>query len=84
MFGKPGKPLIITDNKAAYDIIRNPGVTKHSIHFERWIYFARDYYLHEGADYLLTPTASMMADGMTKVVDKTKFFLCRNFYMHIT
>ena len=37
-----------------------------------------------GADYLLAPTASMMADGLTKVVDKTKFFLCRNFYMHIT
>ena len=25
----------------------------------------------------------MTADGMTKVVDKSKFFLCRNFYMNI-
>ena len=50
---------------------------------ERWIYQARDYQLHGGAKFILTPTANMMADGMTKVVDKSKFFLCRNFYMNI-
>ena len=83
MFGPNLIPLIITDSKGAFDMIKNPGVTKHSIHFERWIYFAREYYLHGGAKYLLTGTANMMADAMTKVTDKTKFYLCRNFMMNI-
>ena len=83
MSGRNVPPLIVTDSKAAHDIIKNPGVTKHSIHFERWIYLARDYYLHGKAKYLLTGTANMMADGMTKVTDKTKFFLCRNYAMNI-
>jgi hypothetical protein len=83
MFGKALIPIGITDNKAAFDITKNPGVTKHAIHFERWIYFARESYLHGRAKIVLTGTANMMADGMTKVVDKTKFFLCRNFTMNI-
>ena len=63
MFGATRLPLIVTDSKAAHDIIKNPGVTKHSIHFERWIYLARDYYLHGKAKYLQTGTANMMADA---------------------
>ena len=32
----------------------------------------------------LVSTHKMMADNMTKVVDKTKFFTCRNYQMNIT
>ena len=83
MFGKVGTPVLITDSKAAYDIIKNPGVTKHSIHFERWIYVARDAYLHNRAKFVLTTDATMMADFLTKITDRTKFFTCRNFVMHV-
>ena len=83
MFGTVGMPLIVTDSKAAYDIIKNPGVTKHSIHFERWIYFARDAYLHNRAKFVLTTDANMMADGLTKVPDRNKFYACRNYIMHV-
>ena len=83
MFGPVLTPIIVTDNKAAYDIVMNPGVTKHAMHFERWIYFTRESCLHGRAKIVLTGTANMMADGMTKVVDKNKFFLCRNYLMNI-
>ena len=46
-------------------------------------YFARDAYLHNKAKFFLTGTDTMMADSMTKVVDRTKFFVCRNYMMNI-
>ena len=73
----------ITDNKGTYDIIRNPGVTKHSVHYERRLHFARDEFMHNRAKFFLAPTDKMMADGMTKVVDRHKFFVCRNYMMNI-
>ena len=81
MFGMSKKIVIITDNKAAYDIIKNPGVTKHSVHFERWIYFARNAYLHGRAKFVLTTDANMMADSLTKVTDRTKFYTCRSYQL---
>ena len=82
MFGVVQSPVIVTDSKSAFDIIKNPGVTKHSIHFERWIYFARAAYLHNRAKFILTPDACMMADFLTKVTDKTKYYLCRAYVLH--
>ena len=82
MFNKLSKPYIITDCKAAFDIIRNPGATKRSVHYERWLYMARDAYLTGKAMYILTTTDKMMADPMTKVVDRAMFFLSRKFLMN--
>ena len=31
-----------------------------------------------------TPDEQMMGDGMTKVVDREKFFKCRNYMMNVT
>ena len=83
MFNPRKRPLIINDNKAAIDIIHNPGVTKRSIHYERRIFFARDAHLMGRARFLLTTTDKMMADGLTKVVDRTKFFACRAYLMNL-
>jgi hypothetical protein len=83
MFGTYEPPHIITDSKSAYDIIRHPGVTKRSVHFDRWLHFGRDAYLHNRAKFFLAKTDEMMADGMTKVVDRTKFFICRSYMMNI-
>ena len=38
---------------------------------------------HNRAKFFLAPTDKMMADGMTKVVDRHKFFVCRNYMMNI-
>ena len=83
MTGVRTSPHIIIDSKSAYDIIRHPGVTKRSVHFDRWLHFARDAYLHNRAKYFLGKTDKMMADGMTKVVDRNKFMICRSYMMNI-
>ena len=37
--------------------------------------------LNNKAEIFLTPTDTMMADGFTKPVDKTKFLKCRDYLM---
>lgn len=81
---KISSPHGITDSKGAYDIVRNPGITKHSAHFERRLHFARDNYLKDRFRIYLIATHKMMADGLTKVVDREKFFRCRNYMMNIS
>ena len=81
--GVKGPMPVITDNKAAYDIVKNPGATKRTAHFERWLHYARDLYLRNAVTVLLTPTENMMADAMTKATDRQTFFRCRNYMMNI-
>ena len=75
---------VFTDSKSAYDTVRNPGATKKSTHVERWLMLARDLYLTKGITIGLVPTHLMMADDKTKVVDREKFFRCRNYQMNWT
>ena len=75
------KTAVITDNKAARDVIKCPGATKRTLHFDRWLHFARELVLNNKAEIFLTPTDTMMADGFTKPVDKTKFLKCRDYLM---
>ena len=76
-----GPGAIITDNKAAHDVVRQPGATKRTVHFDRWLHFARELYLRNKIKVFLTGTDNMMADGFTKPVDKTKFLKCRDYIM---
>ena len=78
---KPKLMHVLTDSKATYDTVRNPGATKKSAHVERWLMFARDNYLRGRFSMALVPTLNMMADMMTKVVDRDKFFKCRDYVM---
>ena len=71
----------ITDNKAAYDVIKYPGATKRTIHFDRWLHFARSLCLMNKVQMFLVGTDDMMADGFTKPPDKTKFLKCRDYIM---
>ena len=78
------EPLCITtDSKAAYDIVRNPGTTKRSLHFDRWLMFAREAYLNRKIAVVLVRTYKMMADDKTKVVDREKFLTCRQYQMNL-
>ena len=74
----------ITDNKAAYDVIKYPGATKRTIHFDRWLHFARSLCLMNKVQMFLVGTDDMMADGFTKPPDKTKFLKCRDYLMTST
>jgi hypothetical protein len=71
----------VTDNKAACDVIKFPGATKRTLHFDRWLHFARELYLRNKMEIYLTGTDDMMADGFTKPVDKTKFIKCRDYLL---
>ena len=71
----------ITDNKAAVDVIKYPGATKRTVHFARWLHFARELCLRNKAEMFLVGTDMMMADIFTKPLDKTKFLTCRDYLM---
>ena len=71
----------ITDNKAAVDVIRFPGATKRTLHFDRWLHFARELYLRNKVEIYFAGTGLMMADFFTKPVDKTKFLECRDYLL---
>ena len=71
----------MTDNKATRDIIYNPGATKHTTHYERWLHYARDLRLKNKIEVILVTTDKMMADFFTKPVPKVPFFRCRDYMM---
>jgi hypothetical protein len=73
----------ITDNKATFDTVKQPGATKKTAHYERWLYYARDLSLHNKLIMFLVETAGMMADMFTKVADKVVFAKCRAFVMNL-
>ena len=72
-----------TDSKSAYDAIKNAGVTKNSVHFERWLHYARDLAMRNRVSVILVGTDVQMADDKTKVVDKRKFLACRRAQMNL-
>ena len=71
----------ITDNKSARDVIKFPGATKRTLHFDRWLHFARELCLRNKIEVFLAGTEDMMGDGFTKPVDKLKFIKCRDYLM---
>ena len=72
------------DNKAAIDVIHNPGVTKKTAHYERRLFFCREAYQDDKAVFHLVPTKEMMADSLTKITDRSTYFDFRNFILGIT
>ena len=71
----------LVDNKAAVEVIKYPGATKRTVHFDRWLHFARSLCLVNKVEMFLVGTEDMMADIFTKALDKTKFLKCRNYVM---
>ena len=69
-------PQLMTDSKSGRDTVINPGVTKHTVHFERWLYYVREAYLKKKVEITYVPTEKMRADDKTKVVFKSKFGSC--------
>jgi hypothetical protein len=73
---------VVTDSKSAADIVQNPGVTKHTAHFARWLHWARELVLKKRVEIYLAGTEKMMADNQSKVVDRSKHFNCRKFQVN--
>ena len=71
----------LIDNKTAHDVIRYPGATKRTVHFDRWLHFARSLCLKNKVTMTLIGTEEMMGDMFTKALDKTKFLKCRDYIM---
>ena len=71
----------VTDNKAAYDVVKHPGATKRTVHFDRWLHFARHLCLMNKVEMFLVTTDKMMADFFTKPVDKTQFLRNRDYVL---
>lgn len=61
----------------------NAGATKHTVHFERWLHFARALQLKGAVKAVLIGTDLMRADDKTKVVEKKKFYYCRRSTMNL-
>ena len=72
-----GPSTIYTDNKAAYDLMTKGGVTKNTVHFERWLHYVRELYLRGKIRVFLVSTDVMWADDKTKVMPKKKQAQCR-------
>ena len=79
-----GPSVMVTDSKAANDTVVNAGATKHTVHFERWLHFARNLHMKNVIKSVLTGTDKMRADDKTKVVDKKKFLMCRRETMNLS
>ena len=74
---------MLSDSQSGLDIVRNPGATKHSVHFERWLYYVRDLYLRGKLKITFRGTNVMPADDKTKVVFKAKFIYCRRMQLNL-
>ena len=72
-----------TDSKSGYDTIMNPGVTKRTAHFERWLFWARELYMEKKLLLNLVRDEDMMADALSKVTDRGKFLKCRGALLNL-
>ena len=74
---------LLTDSQSGRDSVVNLGATKNTVHYERWLHYARDLYLRKMMMITFVPTERMRADDKTKVVHKAKLLFCRMMQMNL-
>ena len=78
-----GKVPCFTDSRSGFDIMHNPGVTRHSAHFGRWLHWAREKVLNGEVELIFCTTDKMMADALSKPVERSIFFRCMSFILNV-
>ena len=58
--------------------------TKRTVHFDRWLHYARSMCLRNKVEMFHVGTELVMADLFTKALDKTKFLKCRKYLLEAT
>ena len=62
-----------TDNTAAVAIVKAPGITARTKHFERWVTYVRDLFQRQVIEVRHVPTEEMPADIFTKALPMDAF-----------
>ena len=67
-----------TDNEGTRLGVRNPGATQRTKHYELYLHYSRKLFLDKIIEVNWVGTNDMIADIMTKPLDKTTFLKLRN------
>lgn len=72
--GLPDGPVIIfADNQGAIHLSKDPKFHSRTKHLDIQWHFVREAVDSGAVDFVYVPTAAMAADGLTKLLDATKF-----------
>ena len=69
----PNTVTAFTDNTAAVAIVKAPGITARTKHFERWVTYVRDLFQRQVIEVRHVPTEEMPADIFTKALPMDAF-----------
>ena len=73
---------IYCDNQAAVANITNIGATARTRHYEKWLMYGREQYIHKVSSPTWVTTEHQVADIFTKALDKTTFLKFRALLMN--
>ena len=72
---------VFIDSTAAIDITGKLGTSKRTAHFLRWQHYLRWMVQHQYIRLIFVSTKKQMADALTKIVDRTCFFIFRDYVL---
>mmetsp|Transcript_20002 Transcript_20002/g.49885 ORF Transcript_20002/g.49885 Transcript_20002/m.49885 type:complete len:224 (+) Transcript_20002:5021-5692(+) len=79
-----GPTILLGDNKASYDIIVKSGLTARTRYFERTTLLVKRLYMMLVVTPFLISTKDMVADVLTKCVDKATFYRMRDYMLNVS
>ena len=77
----PAPIPVFIDSTAAMDITGKLGTSKRTAHFLRWQHYLRWMVQHQYVRLIFVSTKKQMADALTKIVDRTCFFIFRDYVL---
>jgi hypothetical protein len=77
----PAPIPVFIDSTAAIDITGKLGTSKRTAHFLRWQHYLRWMVQHQYVRLIFVGTKKQMADALTKIVDRTCFFIFRDYVL---
>ena len=77
----PAPIPVFIDSTAAIDITGKLGTSKRTAHFLRWQHYLRWMVQHQYVRLIFVGTKKQLADALTKIVDRTCFFIFRDYVL---